>query len=99
MVGTLNIYTVGTFMNTVDFDPNSGITNLTSISSQSTFIQKLDFNGNLIWVKSLGGVGADIKIDTLGNPHITGYFAGTTDFDPNAGVNNLTSNGTKDIFI
>ena len=38
-------------------------------------------------------------MDANGDILITGYFSGTTDFDPNAGVSNLTSAGVTDIFI
>lgn len=49
----------------------------------------------------LGGsvVGNSIKVEAAGNSYITGYFSGTADFDPGAGVANLTSSGIADIFI
>ena len=98
-----NIYTTGAFLKTVDFDPGAGTTNLTTAGNFDIFIQKLDANGNLIWVKQMGGTGSDygysITIDANGNVYTTGYFSGTVDFDPGAGTTNLTSAGSIDIFI
>lgn len=58
---------------------------------------------NLQWAKSIGGnstdVTYDMAIDASGNTYQTGYFQGTVDFDPNAGVTNLVSNGDFDVFI
>lgn len=99
-----NIYTIGYFSNTVDFDPGVGTYNLTSFGEGDIFISKLDSSGSLVWVKRIGGIntdeGEDIKVDDLGNNiYITGGFRGTIDFDPNDGVFNMTSSGSRDIFI
>ena len=99
-----NVYTTGSFSGTVDFDPNAGIYNLTSPGgTQDIFVSKLDVSGNLVWAKAISGnnneVGFDIAVDANGNVYTTGYFAGTVDFDPNAGVSNLTSGGFNDIFV
>jgi hypothetical protein len=98
-----NVYTIGTFNSTVDFDPGAGTTNLTSAGSADIFISKLDSSGNYIWVKQLGGTGEDratgISVDSSGNVYTTGTFNRTADFDPGAGTVNLTSAGLQDIFI
>ncbi len=98
-----NIYTTGYFEDTVDFDPSSGVNNLISRGEKDIFIQKFDANGNFIWVKQMGGAfydsGRSINIDASGNVFTTGFFNDTVDFDPGAGVNNLISNGARDIFI
>ncbi|MEC8968690.1 MAG: SBBP repeat-containing protein, partial [Bacteroidota bacterium] len=58
---------------------------------------------NLEWAKSFGGTGSDwgrsITVDASGNVYTTGFFQGTADFDPGAGTNNLTSQGSNDVFI
>jgi hypothetical protein len=98
-----NVYTTGSFEGTVDFDPGSGIYNLTSNGNRDIFISKLDASGNLVWAKHWGGTSRDvchaITIDASGNLYTTGSFEGTVDFDPGSGIYNLTSNGNSDIFI
>jgi hypothetical protein len=98
-----NVYTAGSFEGTVDFDPGAGTSNLTSAGGADIFISKLDSSGNFVWAKSMGGTGGDIEqsieVDSSGNVYTTGYFQGTTDFDPGAGTSNLTSAGGADIFI
>lgn len=98
-----NVYTIGYFKDTTDFDPGPGVLNLMSAGKSDIFISKLDPNGNFIWVQKIGGVGEDwaheINIDTAGYLYITGEFEGTVDFNPGPGVSNLTSSGLLDIFI
>ena len=98
-----NVYTTGYFEGTVDFDPGTGTTYLTSAGGQDIFIQKLDSAGNLLWVKQMRGasyeLGISITIDTSSNVYTTGDFMGTVDFDPGAGTAYLTSAGSMDIFI
>lgn len=93
-----NVYTTGTFRNTVDFDPGIGVQNLTATNSD-VFLQKLDANGNLLWVRQFGKRGRSVTIDAFRNVYITGFFGGTEDFDPGPGVQNLTSISATDIFI
>lgn len=98
-----NVYVTGTFQGTVDFDPGGGIANLTSTSGSDVFIAKYDANGNYVYAFPIGGSGSAtgfaVKSDDLGNTYVGGYFSGTFDFDPAAGVVNLTSAGSNDFFI
>jgi Domain of unknown function (DUF4347)/Beta-propeller repeat len=100
-----NIYTIGTFIGTVDFDPGIGIHSLTSAGNiDNVFISKLDSNGNFLWAKSLGGNGSvckatDVTIDSSGNVYTAGYFSGMVDFNPGGNVISMTSEGYTDIFI
>ncbi len=90
-----NVYTTGGFIGTSDFDPGAGSFTFTPpTSSQNTFISKLGTNGNFIWAKSFAGnynLGASLAIDGIGNIYIYGGISGTTDFDPNVGVFNVTA--------
>jgi hypothetical protein len=102
--GNGNIYTTGSFYGTVDFDPGISIFNLTTTSTKGhAYIQKLDANGNLLWVKKLGGAGhvgtTSLAIDANNNVYTTAYFTATLDFDPGSGIFNLTSVGDNDIYI
>lgn len=98
-----NIYLTGQFENTVDFDPNAGTFNLTSVSSTDIYINKFDTAGNFIWAKSFGGTGYDridgIKLDSIENIYVAGGYDGVADFDPSAGTASLTANGGMDLYI
>ncbi len=98
-----NVYTAGQFGETVDFDPGAGTFNLTSAGVNDIFVLKLDASGNFAWAKQFGGTLQEIPwsltLDVSGNIYTTGSFEGTADFDPGAGINNLTSVGKYDIFI
>lgn len=98
-----NVCIVGYYSLTVDFDPGSGINNLTSLGNYDTFILKLSSNGVFIWAKSVGGSssasGKEVKIDSLGNIYVLGQFEGTCDFNPGSVTNNRTSNGNYDFFL
>jgi PKD repeat protein len=98
-----NVYNTGIFMGTVDFDPGNDTSIHTSNGNYDIFIQKLDANGNFVWAKTIGGITTDvcnsIALDSAGNIYTTGYFVGTTDFDPGTGIYNLTINGDVDMFV
>ncbi len=97
-----NVIITGYYNETVDFDPSEVVENRTS-SKDDIFIQKLSSNGDLIWVKTIGGSSFDVgfshAIDSRGNIYVTGYFNETVDFDPNSGVSNLTAGAEQDLFI
>jgi len=99
-----NVYCTGRFENTADFDPNSGVANITAVGFQDIFILGLDSGGNYLWAKNIGGTaynaGNSIALDLLNNIYTTGYFSGTNDFNTDAGVYNLASTtGSYDIFV
>ncbi|MNJ90972.1 Beta-propeller repeat protein [compost metagenome] len=101
--GTGNVYTTGQFMGTVDFDPGTGTSYLSSAGGTDIFVSKTDVDGNFLWAKRIGGTsyeyGRSVSIDALGNAYVTGYFEGTVDFNPGAGIFNLVSAGATDIFM
>ncbi len=43
--------------------------------------------------------GLSMTVDSNDNLYLTGFFDGTVDFDPSAGMNNHTSAGGQDIFL
>jgi len=98
-----NVYVVGSFISTVDFDPNNNIEILSSKGKSDIFILKLNAKGEYQWAKTIGGSGFDsgtsISTDADGNVYITGSFYGTVDFDPGEESKELTSKGKSDVFI
>lgn len=109
-----NIFTIGGFHDTVDFDPNIGTTELVSTGGFDVYINKLDSSGNFSWAKSFDGsnlLGSNlpffgiyyptyaITTDFLGNIYATGGFEDIVDFDPNSNIENLTSMDGNDIFV
>ncbi len=87
-----NIYATGLFQDTIDLNPGLGLTQFVP-KSQSTFMLKLDSNGNYLWGQQLDG-----SIQTLTNILITkdqkllitGTYIEEVDFDPHGGVTKLS---------
>jgi hypothetical protein len=98
-----NVYTQGTFYGSGDFDPDSGSSILTSMGDDDVYLHKLDTDGHFVWAKSIGGTSQEwsrsIALDATGNIYTTGFFQGTADFYPNAGISNHTAIGSQDIYI
>jgi len=73
--GSGNVYTIGRFQGTADFDPGAGTFDLTSFGGSDIFISKLDASGNFVWAIQLGGsdwdVGNSITLDGSGNIYIS----------------------------
>lgn len=88
-----NCYSGGKFQSTVDFDPSAVVFNLTSAGGDDACIVSYSTNGDFIWAVKFGGSGSDYiesLVEKDGYIYATGYFQGTVDFDPGAGVFNLT---------
>ncbi len=98
-----NVFTTGYFMRTADFDPGAGVFNLNATAQEDVFVSKLDNTGNFLWALRMGGSSLDIGnsfvFDPAGNIYLAGTFTTTVDFDPGAGVFNLTSVGSRDGFL
>ena len=103
-----NIYLTGEYQDTIDFDPGSATLNLISNGGKDIFIQKLNSEGELIWVKSLGGSNDSeyqtdrvncITLNSSEGLYISGSYYDTVDFDPGTNEFGLTSNGGADGFV
>ena len=101
-----NNYVIGNIIGTVDVDPGPGVFNVTSNSGnyQSSYLLKLDSNGNFVWVKCFNGSGyaRELEVDTAGNVYITGLFYNSVDLNPGGVPSVLTANsiyGYGDIFF
>lgn len=81
-----NLYVTGMMYETIDFDPSLTEYNLSAGDYNNIFIAKFDPVGSLLWAKNILGddisEGNDIAIDAAGNVYITGFFNGTSDFNP-----------------
>ena len=98
-----NVYSSGRFLETTDFDPGAGTSNLTANDGTDIFVCKLNSAGDFQWVKQIIGTepasAYGLDVDAGNNIYLTGRFSGTADFDPGAGTANLTSFGDYDIFV
>ena len=94
-----NVIVGGSFSQTASF----GGVGLTSNGSTDALIWKLDSAGNTTFARGFGGTAIDetrgLDVNNSGQIVATGAFSGTADFDPGAGVQNLTSAGNTDIFV
>lgn len=97
-----DIYTAGVATAAGDMDPGPGVFTL-SPANQGVFVCKLTSGGGFLWAKLMDGLQHDacnsIALDNDGNAYTTGYFTGTADFDPGAGIFNLVGGGSLNAFV
>lgn len=101
-----DVFVVGGFRGTVDFDADlgGGTTNRTSAGGTDAYIVNYNSSGTFQWVGTAGGTGDDyaeaVGTTNSNNAVFTGAFSGTADLDPTTGgTQNRTSSGAHDIFI
>ena len=98
-----NVLVTGDFYNTTDLDPSGAIYNITSLGSSDVFIAKLNSAGVFVWGKQIGGAQIDavrdITTDANNDIYLTGFFSGTSDFDPGMATSNLTSQWGYDQYV
>jgi hypothetical protein len=96
------VYSTGAFDGVVDFDPGSGVMNLTG-DVTDIYVQKLDASGRLLWARRIGDHCADegmgIALDANNNILVTGLFESAVDFDAGSGTCTLTANNGNDLFV
>lgn len=94
-----NVFLTGNFSGTVDFNPAPGtgttnVFNLTSVSSDM-FLLKIDASGVFGFAYAISTANVDLgkylALDPNGAVITIGRFQGTADFDPGAGVYNLST--------
>lgn len=88
-----NMYIVGSYSQTIDFDPGPATYNFSSINSTNdAFVLKLSNTGSFIWVRDFDGLGSDeisdIVLDNSANIYVGGRFSSAT---LTFGSNNLTN--------
>ncbi len=103
-----NIYIAGNYKGTVDMDPDSEESTITSRGNFDCFFAKYTKNGTLVYAKSMGSDEADnvyqMSINSSNEIYLTGYYKAraANDFDPNEGVKELVSdplNGNNFLFV
>src|SRR5690606_11888426 len=81
----------GFYTDTMDFDLGTGVAQVVGTNQVNAFIAKYDTSGAYVWAKGMTGAatpprsisqGWGIAVDTQSNVIITGFLAGTVDFDP-----------------
>lgn len=102
---TGELYLMGTFTGTVDFDPGPGTSNETSNGASDIFVLRMDTSAALVWSRRMGGNSLDmplgIAVDTTGAAYTTGVFGNlNSDFDPGPAIELLPfAGGNRDIFV
>jgi len=104
-----NLYIIGSFARSIDFDPGPDSFNYFCKGNNTAFILKLDSDGDFLWAKTIDGssslvYGNSITLDASGNIYTLGHFSGTVDFDTGEETSNLTSTKNKgysnsDVFV
>ncbi len=99
-----NFLFAGSYSGSTDTDGTSGVDNRTSFGGTDLYIVNYDSNGAYNWAKTIGGTlderAASISTDLNGNIYASGYFTSApVDFDPGSGVDNRSSQGSRDIFL
>jgi hypothetical protein len=84
----------GYFANTTTFN-SFPVVSFTSAGLDDAFVVKFESDGTHAWTKTVGNTGFDrmsgVTTDAQGNVYATGFFQGTVDLNPDAGVENYTS--------
>jgi hypothetical protein len=98
--GNGNVYAAGTFRGSVNFNPapKGAAYTMTSGSTLTDYVTKLNANGGFTWAKAFGANGGDLPslaLDSSGSVYVAGYFQGTASF----GSTTLTSAGSADIYV
>ena len=74
-----NVTVAGTYSGTVDFDPGVGVETLSAEGGRDIYVAKYTGGGALLWVKSLGGAGAEevrgLAQDGAGQLYLVGSFS------------------------
>ncbi len=93
-----NVVLLGYFYAQMDFDPSESEYLITPEGFSDSFIMKLGAeNGDFLFARSFGGSDLDLAMDmeiaANGDIFVTGFFQGTSDFDPDPLIENLKTAG------
>jgi gliding motility-associated-like protein len=99
-----NVVLTGNFSNTIDFDPQSGVQNITAIGNKDIYLLKLNPEGEFVFVKTWGSSGIDraqsVLVDDNDQIYLSGYASGTVlDMDPGYGVEEISFTFPNESFL
>lgn len=97
------LWLTGWFQQTVDFNPSTAITTLSSHGYADIFLLSLTTDGDFNQVKQFGSAfsdkGVDLTTDPGGAIYLTGIFDAAIDLDPGTGTNSVSPANGTDFFI
>lgn len=98
------LYVLGSYSGTSDFDPGVGTANHTSADNfDDVYLVKLDSDGLYQESFSFGTTGDDrgetVAVISSDEFYVSGFFSGTVDFNPESGNYPVTSAGSNDAFV
>ncbi len=97
-----NYYIAGNFNGAPDFDPSANTNIVTTLGENDVYLAKYNEDGVFQWVYRAGSADIERAWDVYyksGALYITGYFAGTANFDVGGTGLFLTATGSRDIFV
>ncbi len=98
---TGDLYLVGRFYGTVDFDPGPGEDKHIATGKDAflcMFHPNGDFKGAFTWGDTGDDYAYGISLDEYNNIYVTGVFEGMCDFDPGAGIDYHAAND-GDVYV
>ena len=97
------VYATGYHYSGFDADPSSNTAMVPNNGNADAYFWELDTSGNYISAYAFGSSGLDISsaiaYDDRKDIFLAGAFSNTVDFDPQNGIQNISSNGDRDYFI
>jgi hypothetical protein len=99
------VVSTGMFRSSSTFSGGGVIKNLVALGDRDIYLDRFDSTGKLIHVFPISSVGVEnshtFYLNNKNNSlYISGFFGGTTDFDPVPSINTASSiNGVTDIFF
>jgi len=99
-----NIYVVGQFSRSVDFDPGPIVHWANSNGNKiDAYLCKFNHDGDFLWMTGWGGTAEDsaqgIALDSVDNIYVTGYYSSYVDFDPGPDAETRYCEGYNDIYL
>ncbi len=102
------LYLMGHFNGTLDLDPGTGVSSVTSAGGSDMFLARYTSGGALERGVRFGGTQSEtappgtLRIGQDSNAYYTGRYRGIVDLNPGTGVNSVTNNtapAADDIFV